>query len=122
MENVESDEVKIPFMIIQPFVENAIWHGIAFLQEKGKIIIKFQMQDDKSLVIVVEDNGIGMKRSEAYSAKQEKHLHIGMEMTRKRLDILGRKFAVKTRLTFSELFPGKLNPGTRVEMVVPVGI
>jgi sensor histidine kinase YesM len=119
-ENVDADELQIPSMIIQPFVENAIWHGIAFLQEKGQIIIKFQMQDDKSLTVVVEDNGIGMKRAETFSSKQEKHLHLGMEMTRKRLEILGKKFSVKTSLTFSECFPGNLNPGTRVEMVVPV--
>lgn len=121
-ENVDADELQIPSMIIQPFVENAIWHGIAFLQEKGQIIIKFHMQDDKSLAVIVEDNGIGMKRSETISAKSEKHFHLGMEMTRKRLEILSKKFSVKTRLTFSEIFPGKLNPGTRVEMVVPVGI
>jgi len=118
--NVEADEVQIPSMIIQPFVENAIWHGIAFLEEKGQIMIKFLMQDDKSLVIIVEDNGIGMKRSETYSAKREKHLSLGMEMTRKRLEILGKKFSVKTCLKFSEMFPGSPNPGTRVEMVVPV--
>jgi LytS/YehU family sensor histidine kinase len=119
-ENVEADEVQIPSMIIQPFVENAIWHGIALLEEKGQIIIKFLMQDDKSLTVIVEDNGIGMKRSETFSAKREKHLNLGMEMTRKRLEILGKKFSVKTCLTFSELFPGSENPGTRVEMVVPV--
>ncbi len=119
-ENVEADEVQIPSMIIQPFVENAIWHGIALLEEKGQIVIKFLMQDDKSLTVIVEDNGIGMKRSETYSAKREKHLNLGMEMTRKRLEILGKKFSVNTCLKFSEMFPGNLNPGTRVEMVVPV--
>jgi hypothetical protein len=71
--------------------------------------------------VVVEENRIGMKRSEAFSIKSDKHFHLGMEMTRKRLDILGKKFSVKTSLTFSECFPGNLNPGTRVEMVVPVG-
>lgn len=121
-ENVEADEMEIPSMIIQPFVENAIWHGIAFIEEKGQIQIKFLMQDDKSLLVIVEDNGIGMKRSEDYSAKREKHHHLGMEMTRKRLEILGRKFSVKTFLNFSEMFPGTPNPGTRVELVVPVGI
>ena len=74
-ENLETDEVQIPSMIIQPFVENAIWHGIAFSWEKGKIIITFSMQNDKSLSVIVEDNGIGMKRSETFSANKEKRPH-----------------------------------------------
>ncbi|MCX6287715.1 MAG: histidine kinase, partial [Bacteroidetes bacterium] len=57
-ENVEADEIQIPSMIIQPFVENAIWHGIATIQEKGQINVKFRMQDEKSLAVTVEDNGI----------------------------------------------------------------
>jgi two-component sensor histidine kinase len=121
-ENVDADELQIPSMIIQPFVENAIWHGIAMLKVQGEIVIRFHRHDDKSLDVIVEDNGIGMKRSETYSAKRETHLHLGMEMTRKRLEILGRKFSVKTCLNFSEMFPGNPNPGTRVEMVVPVGM
>ena len=120
-ENVVADEVEIPSMIIQPFVENAIWHGIAELEEKGQISIKFQKQDEKSLAITVEDNGIGIKRSEVYSAKREKHLHLGMEMTRKRLELLGKKFSIKTAIEFFESSPGSPNPGTRVELIVPVG-
>jgi LytS/YehU family sensor histidine kinase len=121
-ENLETDEVQIPSMIIQPFVENSIWHGIAFLKGKGKIVITFSMQGDKSLSVIVEDNGIGMKRSETYSANKEKRAHLGMELARKRLEILGKKFSINTSLKFSELFPDSPNPGTRVELVVPVTI
>jgi two-component sensor histidine kinase len=119
-EAVEADEVQIPSMIIQPFVENAIWHGIAALENKGRINIRFRMRDEKSLTVIVEDNGIGMKRSEAYSAKREQNLHLGMEMTRKRLDLLGKKFNVPTGIEFCETFPGSLNPGTKVVLVMPV--
>jgi len=121
-ENVEEADVQIPSMIIQPFVENAIWHGIAALEDKGQINIKFQMQDEKSMTVIIEDNGIGIKRSEAYSTKQEKHLHLGMEMTRKRLELLGKKFSIKTAIEFFETYPGTANPGTRVVLVMPVGI
>ena len=121
-ENVEADEVQIPSMIIQPFVENAIWHGIAEMEEKGQIAIKFRMEDEKSIAITVEDNGIGIKRSEVYSANREKHLHLGMEMTRKRLELLGKKFSIRTAIQFFESSPGSPNPGTRVELIIPVGI
>lgn len=121
-ENVEEADAQIPSMIIQPFVENAILHGIATLEEKGRLNIKFQSQDEKSMKVIIEDNGIGMKRSEAYSSKQEKHLHLGMEMTRKRLELLGKKFSVKTAIEFFETNPGAANPGTKVVLVVPVGM
>jgi two-component sensor histidine kinase len=119
-DNVEADEIQIPSMIIQPFVENAIWHGISSIDIKGEIKIKFRMQDEKSLAVLIEDNGIGMKRSEAYSIKSEEHLHLGMDMTRKRLEILGKRFSVETSIEFSETSPGNPNPGTRVKLVVPV--
>ena len=119
-QDVEADEVQIPSMIIQPFVENAIWHGIAALENKGQINIKFRMQDEKSVIVIIEDNGIGMKRSAEYSITREKHLHLGMEMTRKRLDLLGKKFNVPTCIKFCENSPGSPNPGTRVVLVVPV--
>jgi LytS/YehU family sensor histidine kinase len=121
-ENLEEAEVQIPSMIIQPFVENAIWHGIAALEDKGWINIKFQMQNEKSMKVIIEDNGIGIKRSEAYSTKQEKHLHLGMEMTRKRLELLGKKFSIKTSINLFESSPGNTNPGTRVVLVLPIGL
>ncbi|MGA2822453.1 MAG: histidine kinase [Bacteroidales bacterium] len=121
-ENLEEAEVQIPSMIIQPFVENAIWHGIAAMEDKGQINIKFHRHDEKSVKVIIEDNGIGIKRSEAYSTKQEKHLHLGMEMTRKRLELLGKKFSIKTAIEFFETFPGAENPGTRVVLVVPIGL
>jgi LytS/YehU family sensor histidine kinase len=118
-ENVEADEVQIPSMIIQPFVENAIWHGIAPLEKKGMIIIKFRLLSERSLRIIIEDNGIGMKQSATYSIKTEKHLNLGMEMTRKRLELLGKKLNVPAGIEFRETFPGSPNPGTEVVLVVP---
>jgi two-component sensor histidine kinase len=117
--SVESEDILIPSMVIQPFVENSIWHGIASLDEKGIISIRFSQHDEKSLQIIIEDNGIGMKKSEQYSVKGEKNLKLGMEMTRKRLDLLGKKYNVETSIEFSEKIPGSMNPGTRVVLIVP---
>ena len=119
-EGSDTDEVLIPSMIIQPFVENSIWHGIALLEEPGMIIITFRMHDEKSLSVIVEDNGIGIKRAQTYQTKDEKHLKLGMEMTLKRIELLGRKYGVDTRVEISEALPGHANPGTRVIMVVPI--
>jgi hypothetical protein len=118
-ENVDAEELLIPSMIIQPFVENSIWHGISALDGQGIITIQFAQQDDQLLKVIVEDNGVGMKKAQTYKAKDEKHLNLGMEMTRKRLELLGRKYGIKTRVEFSEAMPGSPNPGTRVVVIMP---
>ncbi len=119
-ENLDADEILIPSMIIQPFVENAIWHGIAGLDYRGSIHIIFRQHTEKSLLILVEDNGVGMKRSVEYSIKSEKHVNLGMEMNRRRLDLIGKKYHIDTCIKISEANPGNPNPGTKVELVVPV--
>lgn len=119
-EEVEEESVFIPSMIIQPFVENSIWHGISALAGRGNICLSFRMQTEDSLLIILEDNGIGIAQSKEFANKEENHLKIGIGMTRKRLDILGKKFNVETRIEFMERDPGIANPGTRVEIIVPV--
>jgi sensor histidine kinase YesM len=119
-ESVEEDAVQIPSMIIQPFVENAILHGVSSLEKDGLIGISFAMASEKTIKITVEDNGIGIKQSKVYNTNNQTHLHLSMEMTRKRIDILGKKFKVDTSLEISDLTPGTPNPGTRVVIVLPV--
>jgi len=118
-ENVETDEIFIPSMIVQPFTENAIWHGISNLDKKGMVFIRISKESEKSLKIVVEDNGIGMKKAATFPSGSGDRLRLSLELTRKRLKLLGQKFHVKTLLEFSEVYPGKENPGTRVEIVLP---
>jgi len=65
-------------MIIQPFVENSIWHGISRIGEKGKLVYSSLKKDNKSLKIIVEDNGTGMKNGDLSSIKGGKHLAMGM--------------------------------------------
>lgn len=119
-EAIESDETFIPSMIVQPFIENSIWHGISPLEEKGLVKVLIQKESEYALKIIVEDNGIGMKKSAVYSLKKkEEHLRLSLEMTLKRLHLLGLKFNVATRIDFSEAFPGNENPGTKVVIVLP---
>jgi hypothetical protein len=70
-------------------------------------------------MVVVEDNGIGMKKAAHYASKSREHLGLTLDLTRKRLELLGRKYHVPTRISFTEAFPGEENPGTRVEIIVP---
>lgn len=118
-ESIEASETFIPSMMIQPLVENALWHGITRLKEKGMVSVYFQKEDEHALKIIVEDNGVGLKKSALYSSNIEDHLGLTLDLNRKRLELLGKKFNVVTWIEFSEAFPNRENPGTRVEIVVP---
>lgn len=119
-DSLESDEIYIPSMIVQPFVENAVWHGITQLEGMGEVTILFEKESENSLKITVQDNGIGMKKSAAFSSKKENHLGLSLDLTLKRLKLLGEKYKVKTTVQFSEAKPGAENPGTCVVIIVPV--
>lgn len=119
-EAVESEDVLIPSMIIQPFVENSIWHGIANIEGKGIIGITFRLKDEKSLQITIEDSGIGIQNAEKYVSQSDKHLKLGMTITRKRLVLLSQKYGIETSVNYRDRSPGIKNPGTIVEIIVPL--
>ena len=116
---LEKDGVFIPGMIIQPIAENSIWHGIASLEDKGFIKISFLAYKPKSLKVIIEDNGIGMGKSLEYSAKSSQQQHLGMQIIKKRLALLSKKYNTETGINYSECYPDHINPGTRVELILP---
>ncbi|MEO6134684.1 MAG: tetratricopeptide repeat protein [Ginsengibacter sp.] len=86
---VEANEIFIPSMIIQPFVENAIWHGLAPKENgKGKLSIRFSIEDSV-MICEIEDNGIG--REKAIQLKAERsmtHNSMGIQVTEDRIELL----------------------------------
>lgn len=116
---LEEDAVYIPSMLIQPIAENSIWHGIATLEEIGALKISFHTYKPRSLKIIIEDNGIGMKKSYEYSAKSTQHQHLGMQIIKKRLDLLSKKYKTETSITYSSGSRDDNNPGTVVELILP---
>jgi LytS/YehU family sensor histidine kinase len=87
-EKIDSYNIQLPAMLIQPYVENAIWHGIMPLggQRKGRLIVRI-WQRGNELNIIVEDNGVG-RESAAKIKKMKQHKSVGMELTKQRLDML----------------------------------
>lgn len=119
--SVDIENIQIPSMLIQPFVENAIWHGLMHKDEKGKINVGLDIKENV-LICVIEDNGIGRKRSqEIVKAKNnEFHKSIGMSITQERLDILNQKNNSKLTMSIIDLHDkDKKSIGTRVELNLP---
>ncbi len=120
-DSVEWEEIRIPALLIQPFVENAIEHGIRHKTDKGMIIIGFQMSD-KWLSVVIEDNGVGRNKAWEFEQNQRKdHSSISTYLIKERLKILNKKSHRKMTLAIIDLFGDNGTPiGTRVVIRIPL--
>ncbi|CAN5664479.1 hypothetical protein BH11BAC1_BH11BAC1_00080 [soil metagenome] len=120
-ESIDVEEVSIPPLILQPFVENAIWHGLQYKPEPGHIDI-FISKKDNALYATVEDNGIGrdMSKNLAHPMLLKKE-SLGMKLTEERLKILNEIKKIKAQFKITDLFTMENKPtGTRVELSLPL--
>lgn len=87
-EFLPTDTIKIPPLIIQPFAENSIWHGLRFLDHQGLLEIHCKSRDAETLLVIIKDNGIGRKKSKQISNNLIKKKSYGIDITKERLKIL----------------------------------
>ncbi len=119
--NIEDSKIKIPPLIVQPYIENAIWHGIAPSQEKGEITIKLK-QNKSFLYWTIQDNGIGInasKQEKKHRTNNKKSL--ALIITKERLRLLNSYMKNKYSVSVTDL--SDTNPylhGTKVEIKMPV--
>ncbi len=113
---------EIPSMLIQPYLENAIVHGLMHLSgKKGAIHLRLEKMDT-TLKCTVEDNGVGRQRATALkAAMRPKHKSMGMAITSERLEILNNMNNSGLRQTVTDLTDEKGQAsGTRVELFIPL--
>ena len=92
-EKVAVNEYKIPPMLLQPYIENAIWHGLRYKTTKGLLTLKVAPVSNSKIAIEIEDDGIGRAQSYALKTKhQQKQQSKGMASTAKRLAILNQMY------------------------------
>jgi len=121
----EEDILGVPTMIIQPYVENAIEHGIR-PKENGLIKVAFSLLDEFTILCVVQDNGIGRAKASALQEKnaaQKNHRSMGTSITEKRLELLhnskkSKELFVNT-IDLKEEQTGRVL-GTKVEIQIPI--
>ena len=112
--------VRIPTLLIQPFVENAIWHG--FMNKEGRGWLSVILSDNESTIkCIIQDNGIGRKKSaEINSRKSETHKSLGAQITQERLNLLNLQFKNKLEIITTDNIDSSGNSdGTKVELIIP---
>ncbi len=122
-DSVEMDDHKIPTMLIQPYVENAVLHGVVpKTNGKGRIDIRLS-QTDKHIICTILDNGIGRKRSQELRTDSNKSLHesMGMKITSERLEVLNKMHRSELSAKIMDLYDEKGEAtGTKVEIFIPI--
>lgn len=94
-EELDTDEIKIPNLMIQPFVENAIWHGLMHKDGDRKIEIRFHLKNEQSVVCEVIDNGIGREKAAEIKSRKTfeiKHQSKGIQLIKDKIDVLKQQF------------------------------
>ena len=112
------EDVPVPTLLVQPFVENAIWHGLANKEGEKRLSVRFE-EHGESLRCVVEDNGVGRKAAPK-RAHSDGSPSMGLQLTNERLQLLSFKLNGNSdRLRFHDLAqPDGTPAGTRVELVL----
>jgi len=116
-ENIPLDEFVIPPMLLQPYVENAVWHGLRYKENKGLLEINFQKINSETIKISIIDDGIGRSKSKEFKTEnQKKQKSKGMGNTEKRIAILNEMYKDKVDVKVENVFEN--NEGTRVELIL----
>ena len=120
--NIDTYNLTIPPMLLQPFIENSIKHGIANLNAKGEITLKM-VQEDDNLICTITDNGIGREASAAQKERsvQTKHRSMGMEITQNRLRNIWKKYDEQHEIEIEDPVDGEgKGTGTSVKLILPL--
>jgi len=120
--DLDPEEVMVPPLVVQPFVENAIWHGITLKEGKGHILLRVERRG-KQLVWIIEDDGVGRSAPKPEIAPVGHRDHgaagkktsLGTSITRARLDLVQKQHGGKAGFRYIDL-----PQGTRVEVDLPL--
>lgn len=110
-------DIYIPFLIIQPFVENAIWHGLRHSEKPGLIDLEITRKD-ADILCIIKDNGIGLKKSRQLNKKIIGRTSTGIENVRKRLEIFNTINKSAFDLDIFEIMTDDKSTGTQVNIIM----
>jgi len=119
--DLEVEHLEVPPLVIQPYVENAIWHGLMHKGDKGCLLIELH-QENKTLFCHITDDGVGRKRAaELKSKSASKNKSLGMKITEHRLELINAVNDIATTVEVTDLVDSSGEAcGTSVLLKIPV--
>ena len=120
-DGLDMSAIKVPPLIIQPYAENAIWHGLMHKEEKGNLDIAIE-QDNDHLIVSIADDGIGRKAAAELASKSAmKHKSVGLNITAERIAILQSPNSNESPVTINDFVnTDGTAAGTEVIIKIPV--
>jgi two-component sensor histidine kinase len=116
---VDIERSEIPAMILQPFIENSIWHGFGHSKDGSELLVIRFSKEDENIFISITDNGIGRKK--ALTLRKRDHKSKGIQLVKERIEILNFNSRHKIELHVEDLEDEHGNhPGTRVTIKIPL--
>ncbi len=121
-DDIDQRYLRIPPLLLQPYVENAIWHGLMHKPDGGKIQIEVWQSQENLLTICIADDGIGRERSmELESKSAGKYKSFGMQVTADRIRMINQLYNIKTDVQILDITNSFGDPcGTKVVLQIPV--
>lgn len=117
-QNINKNTTEIPSMLVQPFIENAIWHGILPSKRQGVIKIFFLQNIDNQIIIKIEDNGVGFEQSK--KSRKSDHIARSLQIINERIEILNKKSRGGNAVVFEELKERGNTKGTLVTLTLQI--
>ncbi len=112
--------MEVPPMLIQPFIENAVWHGLRYKEGKGNLEVSIN-EDNGFLKIIITDDGIGREKSKALkTSNQKKYKSTGLDNIAKRIALINELYKKNYEIKVSDVDGNAENTGTLVEILIPV--
>ncbi len=116
-ESIQVDDFSIPPMLLQPYIENAIWHGLRYKETKGTLEIMVTKISSDSISVLIKDNGVGRKKSKELKTKnQRKQKSKGLSTIQKRIEILNNMYRDRISVQVSDV--NKDGSGTKVVLIL----
>ena len=120
---LETEEIQIPALLVQPIIENAIWHGLLHKPEDNRILEVCFSSSNMYLQIEIKDNGVGRKASVLRSKPKfiKKQRSSGVELTKQRLNLLSQSTGLETSFEIIDLYNDlDKSIGTSVKILIPL--
>ncbi len=112
--------IEVPPMLIQPFIENAVWHGLRYKTSPGKLDVRVT-EAKQQLLITIKDNGIGRAKSKALkTANQKKYNSTGLDNVNKRIELINSIYEKNYRIEVNDAYPNTEDIGTVVHITIPL--